>query len=128
MLSELSGRPHNVFSGVTLICLYVVCESCVAHLHGECVVKSFTERTEVEMAELSPELIQGEFFSLLSSSLCGHEGAHGQGGKLRHSGHRRLLDFRHSGLLLQRTCVASMNSQVMGFPLYRFCKELKDML
>ncbi len=24
--------------------------------------------------------------------------------------------------------VALMESQVMGFPLYRFCKELKDML
>ena len=125
MLSELSGRSHNVFSGVTLICLCAVCGSYVAHLRGECVVKSFTERTEVEMAELSPELIQGSVSSLLPSSLCGHEGAHGQGGQLRHSGHRRLSDFGYSRLLLQRTCCCSDGLLGHGVPSLPFLQGVE---
>ena len=77
------------------------------------------------MAELSPELIQGSVSPLVSRSVRGHEGTHGQSGKLRHSRHRRLLDFGHSRLLLQcrRCCVDGESGH--GFPIVPFLQGVE---
>ena len=62
MLSELSGRSHDVLSGVALICVYVPNLWMVAHLKPEAnpSIYVFSEKTEVHFAELSPALIDGK--------------------------------------------------------------------
>ena len=100
MLGRLSGRRHRVHTGVALV---------LPRAQGEPLVRSFSESTEVDFAELCPELIEAYVASGEPFGKAGAYGIQGVGGSFVR------------GI---RGCFYN----VMGLPLHRVTTELARLL
>jgi len=97
MLSELSGRSHQVLTGVALV---------YGAAYGAPPTEdSFAEMTEVDFASLPPELIDAYVASGEPMDKAGSYGIQGMGGSFV-------------------TGIRGCYQNVVGFPLHRFCTRL----
>eukprot|EP00741_Cyanophora_paradoxa_P003361 tig00000692_g3267.t1 len=104
MLSSLSGRAHDVFTGVSLIVPRPRGDS-----NAEPLVRAFAERTEVQFATLSSDLIHAYIATGDPMDKAGAYGIQGAAGSF----------------------VRGVNGDyfnVMGFPQHRFAAELVSLL
>ncbi len=95
MLSQLSGRSHDVFTGVCLI--------------GMSREQIFSERTRVHFSDLSKDVIDGYVASGEPMDKAGSYGIQALGGTLVEG-------------------IEGDYFNVVGFPLNKFCRELKTFL
>jgi septum formation protein len=102
MLKTLSGKKHNVYSGV---CLMIEGRA----IDGGDVCRTFHEATSVKFAELSDAVIRGYVATGEPMDKAGAYGIQAAGGSLVEG-------------------IQGDYFNVMGFPLHKFCKELVDWL
>ena len=102
MLTSLSGRAHEVYTGVVVLHCPPNTSEPTLHL--------FHEMTQVHFGQLSPETIEAYVASGEPMDKAGSYGIQG-------SQCRSFIETIHG-------CY----NNVVGFPLHRFCKELHDLL
>lgn len=100
MLSSLSGRTHDVYSGVALM----------HKVNGVQNMHLFYEKTGVEMGVLSRETINAYIATGEPMDKAGGYGIQGT---------------KCSGFIKG---VHGCYNNVVGFPIYHFCKELEDII
>lgn len=99
MLKSLSGKDHAVFSGVTLLQREGAKEPCITQ---------FYEETLVSFGTLTDEVIQAYIATGEPMDKAGSYGIQGIGGTLVKSIHGDYFN-------------------VMGFPLYHFCVQMRKL-
>ena len=100
MLSSLSGRTHDVYSGVAL-------------LHGHDEVQNlhlFYEKTKVEMGTLNHETIEAYIAT---------------GEPMDKAGGYGIIGAKCSGF---DKGIHGCYHNVIGFPIHHFCQQLQDIL
>jgi len=105
MLSSLSGRKHKVYTGVAL----VLPASPDPALGKGPLVRSFSEETEVEFAELEEEAILAYIASGEPMDKAGAYGIQGIGGSFV-------------------KCIHGCYFNIMGFPVHRFAVEVDRLI
>ena len=102
MLRALSGKEHQVYSGVCVFALYQEEENVTKTVTA---VEKFHEATDVKFAELDDAVIEGYVATGEPMDKAGAYGIQAVGGTLVES-------------------IRGDFFNVMGFPLHRFCCEL----